>query len=115
MAAGESPFEMAVLGDSVIWGSGLPDEGKFWWVVRGWLELKLGRPVHPQVLAHSLAVVAPDPAKDAVPPAWGEIRFKHPSITYQALSDPRAVGHDPPLHREHQDHLGHDVRPAREQ
>ena len=93
MATGESPFEMAVLGDSVTWGSGLPDEDKFWWRVRGWLELTLGRPVHPQVLAHSLAVIVPDPAKDAVPPAWGEIRFKHPSITYQALSDPRL--HDP--------------------
>jgi lysophospholipase L1-like esterase len=89
MATAASPFEMAVLGDSVTWGSGLPEEDKFWKVVFGWLEAKLGRPVHSQVLAHSLAVIAADPAKDAVPPAWGEIRFQHPSITYAALSDPR--------------------------
>ena len=89
MVTAESPFEMAVLGDSVTWGSGLPEEDKFWKLVRGWLEARLGRSVHSQVLAHSLAVIAPDPAKDAVPPAWGEIRFQHPSITYEALSDPR--------------------------
>lgn len=88
MATVESPFEMAVLGDSVTWGSGLPEDDKFWKLVLGWLEAKLGRSVHSQVLAHSLAVIAPDPAKDAVPPAWGEIRFQHPSITYEALSDP---------------------------
>ena len=89
MADAESPFEMAVLGDSVTWGSGLPEEDKFWALVRVRLEEKLGRPVHSQVLAHSLAVVAPDPVKDEVPPAWGEIRFQHPSITYQALFDSR--------------------------
>jgi len=89
MAARNGPFEMAVLGDSVTWGSGLPEEQKFWWLVRAWLEEKMGRPVHTQVLAHSLAVIAPDPAKDALPAAWGEIRFEHPSITYQVLSDPR--------------------------
>jgi len=89
MATGEGPFELAVLGDSVVWGSGLPEEDKSWKLVLGWLEAQLGRRVHQQVLAHSLAVVAPDPVKDAVPAAWGEIRFQHPSITYQALSDPR--------------------------
>jgi hypothetical protein len=85
----ESPFELAVLGDSITWGSGLPEEHKFTTLVEGWLEQRLGRPVHPQVLAHSLAVVAPDPAEDAAPPAWGEIRFNHPSVTHQALHDAR--------------------------
>jgi hypothetical protein len=89
MGTGESPFEMAVLGDSVAWGSGLVEEDKSWALVRAWLEDKLGRPAHSQVLAHSLAVVAPDPVKDMVPPAWGEIRFEHPSITHQALFDTR--------------------------
>ncbi len=89
MAIAASPFEMAVLGDSVTWGSGLPEEDKFWKLVLGRLEAKLGRPVHSQVLAHSLAVIAADAAKDAAPPEWGEIRFEHPSITYEALSDPR--------------------------
>ena len=89
MATAQSPFEMAVFGDSVTWGAGLPEEDKFWKLVLGRIETKLGRPGHPQVLAHSLAVIAPDPVKDAVPPAWGEIRFRRPSITYEALSDPR--------------------------
>ncbi len=77
MATRESPFELVVLGDSVTWGSGLPEEGKWWWLVRGWLELKLGRPVHPQVLAHSLAVIVPNAGEDTKAPAWGEIRFYH--------------------------------------
>jgi lysophospholipase L1-like esterase len=89
MATARSPFEMVVLGDSVTWGSGLSEEDKFWKLVLGWLESNLGRPVHSQVLAHSLAVIAPDPVKDLAPPAWGEIRFRHPSITYEAFSDPR--------------------------
>ena len=80
---------MAVLGDSVVWGSGLPEEDKAWMLVRLWLEERMGRPVQVQVLAHSLAVIEPDPTRDTRPPAWGEIRFRNPSITYEALADPR--------------------------
>jgi lysophospholipase L1-like esterase len=89
MATGEIPFQMAVLGDSVLWGSGLAEDDKAWRLVGRWIERRIGRPVRVQVLAHSLADVVPDPARDADPAAWGEIRFHHPSITYQALSDPR--------------------------
>lgn len=89
MAPAESPFEMAVLGDSVVWGSGLAEEDKFWMLVRLWLERRLGRPVHAQILAHSLAVIEPDPVRDARPAAWGEIRYHHPSITDEALSEVR--------------------------
>src|SRR5262245_38376336 len=88
MSVHEASFHMAVLGDSVAWGSGLPDEEKYWMHVGRWLERRLGRPVKPQVVAHSLAVIEPR-ADDIVPPVWGEIRFRHPSITYEALSDPR--------------------------
>ncbi|HEU5190406.1 MAG TPA: hypothetical protein VFX14_12015, partial [Methylomirabilota bacterium] len=84
----ERPLEMAVLGDSVLWGSGLEDEQKLWTLVRRWLE-EHGETVRVRVLAHSLAVVEPDPAKDAAPPVWGEVRYRYPSITYQALDDPR--------------------------
>jgi lysophospholipase L1-like esterase len=80
---------MAVLGDSILWGSGLSEEEKAWALVRRWLEQRLGRPVEVTVLAHSLAVIAPDAEKDVGSPAWGEIRFRRPSITYQALFDPR--------------------------
>jgi lysophospholipase L1-like esterase len=89
MRAEESSFEMVVLGDSILWGSGLDEEDKLWTLVRRWLEHEMGRPVTVQVLAHSLAVVEPHPVKDVDPPAWGEIRFRHPSITYQALQDAR--------------------------
>ena len=89
MPTGEGPIELAVLGDSIVWGAGLPEEDKFWKLVLRRLEGEIGRTVNPQVLAHSLAVLTPDPAQDAEPAAWGEIRFRHPSITFQALSDPR--------------------------
>jgi lysophospholipase L1-like esterase len=87
---------MAVIGDSIVWGSGLSEEDKFWELVRRWLAERLGRPVNPQVLAHSLAVLEPDPEKDRKPAVWGEIRFRHPSITYEALSDPRLTDPEPP-------------------
>ena len=89
MPAADGRLEMVVLGDSILWGSGLAEEDKLWTLVRQWLEQQLGRPVNTQVLAHSLAVVEPDPVKDGRPPAWGEVRFRHPSITYQALEDAR--------------------------
>src|SRR5713101_8460258 len=89
MASVDAPFQMAVLGDSVLWGSGLAEDDKAWSLVRRWVEHRIGRPVHVQILAHSLAGVEPDPARDVDSPAWGEIRFRHPSITYQVLSDPR--------------------------
>lgn len=89
MATSGTPFKIAVLGDSLLWGSGLSEEEKAWALVRRWLEQRLGRPVQASVLAHSLAVIAPDAEKDTAPPAWGEIRFRRPSITYQALFDPR--------------------------
>jgi lysophospholipase L1-like esterase len=85
----ERPFEMVVLGDSILWGTGLADEEKLWTLVRQRLEQRLARPVNVRVLAHSLAVVEPDAVKDAAPPEWGEIRFRHPSITSQALDDAR--------------------------
>lgn len=84
----ERPFEMAVLGDSILWGSGLEEEQKLWTLVRRWLE-EQGESVRVRVLAHSLAVVEPDAVKDAAPPVWGEVRYRYPSVTYQALEDSR--------------------------
>lgn len=85
----ERPFEMVVLGDSILWGTGLADEEKLWTLVRRRLEQRLARLVNVRVLAHSLAVVEPNAVKDAAPAEWGEIRFRHPSITHQALGDGR--------------------------
>jgi lysophospholipase L1-like esterase len=89
----ERSLEMAVLGDSVLWGSGLEEEQKLWSLVRRWLE-ENGESVRVRVLAHALAVVERDAVKDAAPPVWGEVRYRYPSITYQALEDPR-LGDDP--------------------
>lgn len=81
MESRQGPFEMAVLGDSVTWGSGLAEDDKFWKLVQGWIEQRLARPVHPQVVAHSLAVVAPDPAKDAAPRGARSASSTRPSPT----------------------------------
>jgi iron(III) transport system permease protein len=47
-------------------------------------------------------------------PAHPQRRHRHLDLHLHRLH-PRALGHDPALHREDQDHFGRDVRPAREQ
>ena len=58
------PFEMVVLGDSIMWGQGLPEEQKFYYLVGKWIESeafgnrrKVGQPI---VEAHSGATIFPD-------------------------------------------------------
>src|SRR2546421_8560598 len=41
----ERPFNMLVLGDSVLWGEGLKPEHKSWYRVKIWIEKTTGRSV----------------------------------------------------------------------
>lgn len=50
-------LNMLVLGDSIMWGQGLPKEHKFWWRVKSWLHEKTGREVREKIEAHSGAVI----------------------------------------------------------
>ncbi len=78
------PFEMLVLGDSIMWGQGLKEEQKFSYRVDQWLRGRLpGIEVHRHVLAHSGAQIRANPEKDAETPTHGEVPNRYPSITAQ--------------------------------
>jgi lysophospholipase L1-like esterase len=82
VAAGSRPFEMLVLGDSVMWGQGLREDAKTYSLVHEWLRSQLvGRSVgSPVVLAHSGASILP---KEPCPRADGEVNIGTPTITAQ--------------------------------
>jgi len=78
------PFEMLVLGDSIMWGQGLKEEQKFSYHVAEWIKARLpGIEVHRHVFAHSGARILEDPVQDAKPPKHGEVPSHFPSITAQ--------------------------------
>ena len=78
------PFEMLVLGDSIMWGQGLKDAQKFSYKVQQWIgENVPGITVHRHVYAHSGARIKPDAVQDAKPPTHGEVPNHFPSITAQ--------------------------------
>jgi lysophospholipase L1-like esterase len=78
------PFNMIVLGDSITWGQGLPENQKFSALVRDWVQEQLpaaaGVSVRLQVFAHSGAVIDGD---DGRAPKPGELPASAPSITKQ--------------------------------
>ena len=90
------PFEMLVLGDSIMWGQGLKDEQKFSYHVEQWVRGQLpGVEVHRHVLAHSGARIKADAVEDAKPPTHGEVPNHFPSITAQLATAQTAAY---PLH-----------------
>jgi lysophospholipase L1-like esterase len=76
-------LEMAVLGDSIVWGQGLAEGQKFYTLVANWLQLSTGRQITMQVYAHSGAVIAPDTTGDSLPPTHRELPNSYPSVTAQ--------------------------------
>src|SRR5215471_8009518 len=50
-------INMLVLGDSILWGQGLKDEHKAWYLVKRWLEQNAGREVREKIEAHSGALI----------------------------------------------------------
>lgn len=90
------PFEMLVLGDSIMWGQGLKEEQKFSYQVAEWIKARLpGIEVHRHVFAHSGARIKGDPVEDAKPPKHGEVPSHFPSIVAQLETARTAVF---PLH-----------------
>jgi lysophospholipase L1-like esterase len=87
-AQADAPFRLVVLGDSIMWGEGLPEADKFSTQVQNWLVRQLSpRPVTRQVRAHAGAVIRPDPG-DGMAPLPGEIGSSFPSITAQVALVP---------------------------
>lgn len=82
------PFEIVVLGDSIMWGQGLSDDPaknqKFIFKVQRFVTEKLpGTEVHLHNFAHSGARILADDAEDSKPADHGEIPNDFPSITWQ--------------------------------
>jgi hypothetical protein len=78
------PFEMLVLGDSVVWGQGLSEEKKFYTKVKNAIEGELpgNRKVRQLVQAHSGAAIAPKKPKSC-PLAPGEVPIATPTLFSQ--------------------------------
>src|SRR5262249_22159955 len=83
-------FNMVVLGDSIMWGQGLPQDQKFSTLVQNWLAKWVApRPVQRFVFAHSGARIAPTgndtgPDLSNGPAAFvGEVPDPSPSILSQ--------------------------------
>lgn len=77
------PFEMLVLGDSIMWGQGLKDESKFYNLVHDWLKTRLaGRSINkPNVKAHSGAKLWQNVACPQSP--HGEVNLTTPTVLAQ--------------------------------
>jgi hypothetical protein len=76
------PFQMAVVGDSILWGQGLPPNWKIHTLVRNYLMATLQRDVQFQLLAHSGAKI-PAESGDAGAPHGPEVPNSFPSVTAQ--------------------------------
>lgn len=79
------PFDFLVIGDSMVWGQGLPEEKKFYYLTKQWLEAEVfnrARPVNLKVKAHSGASInLREFEADALEKAEiGETKFFHPEV-----------------------------------
>lgn len=88
--AAPRPFEILVLGDSIMWGQGLLDQDKFSFKTAEWLRTDIfkGRRTvpDPHIEAHSGATIFPefDPAKDFTKQNYfGESNLSNPAILFQ--------------------------------
>jgi lysophospholipase L1-like esterase len=78
------PFQMLVLGDSVMWGQGLREGEKFSTRVKCWLEEKINREVKVHVEAHSGAIISgTSPAQPTFTSTSGEVNLVSPTINQQ--------------------------------
>lgn len=74
-------LNMLVLGDSILWGQGLPQQQKSWYRVKCWLQGSTGRIVDVVVKAHSGALVERSPGQTQdYNSTNGEVNLPLPSI-----------------------------------
>lgn len=83
--AADGQFNLLVLGDSILWGQGLKDEHKSWYLVKTWLESSYGQHVRERIEAHSGAIIgtAGDLGADRIPALNGEVSRGVPSVNGQ--------------------------------
>ncbi len=91
------PFNLLVLGDSILWGQGLKEEHKAWYLVKNWLQQTTGRDVRGTIEAHAGAVIGSVEPEPAVMPIDDEIGRAWPTINQQidaalkSYADPAGV------------------------
>ena len=82
--AGRRDLNMLVLGDSILWGQGLKDEHKSWYLVKGWLQETFAGQVRERIEAHAGAVIG---TSGNAPPKsltlYGEISSAWPTLNDQ--------------------------------
>jgi hypothetical protein len=96
--ANKPELNMLVLGDSILWGQGLKQEHKSWYLVKTWLEESAGVRVREKVEAHAGAVIG---IAGTAPPKsltlYGEISSAWPTLhdqiddTLRTIDDPSQV------------------------
>ncbi len=78
-------FYIGVIGDSVLWGNGLPEEDKISTLVAAGIEARTGRRAIVQRMAQSAARIIPQPGDDVCEAGCsGEVPLVSTSITWQA-------------------------------
>jgi lysophospholipase L1-like esterase len=91
-AASKPELNMLVLGDSILWGQGLKNEHKSWYLVKAWLEETAGVHVRERIEAHAGAVIG---AVGTAPPksltVYGEISSAWPTLHDQIDNALRGV------------------------
>ena len=74
-------LNMLVLGDSILWGQGLKNQNKSWYLVKTWLEKTTGMTLHEKIEAHAGAMIGSAGAE--VPKTLtvhGEINSAYPTL-----------------------------------
>ena len=83
--ASQTPnYEMLVMGDSVVWGQGLPEDLKFYTLVRNELARRMGRDVNLVNRSHSGATIRPIDKTTLV--ENGEVPLATPTLWQQLES-----------------------------
>lgn len=73
-------LDLLVLGDSILWGQGLKDQNKSWYLVRTWLQTN-GHTVRERIEAHAGAMIGSAGAEvPKVPTVHGEINGAYPTL-----------------------------------
>jgi lysophospholipase L1-like esterase len=85
-------LNMLVLGDSILWGQGLKEEHKSWYLVKAWLQDSAAVPVRERVEAHAGAVIG---VEGTAPPdslkLYGEVSSAWPTLHDQIDDALRAI------------------------
>lgn len=76
-------LNLLVLGDSILWGQGLINKHKTWYLVKTFLSQNTGRDVLEHIEAHSGALIESGSEDDAPSPVDGEIDVGEPTVSDQ--------------------------------